>query len=390
VSIPGFEFFGVGRILFGRGQYDRVAEIAATLGRAALVVYNGDERGKGGLLDGFERLLHAQGLSTVFVRQRGEPTVENVDRALSMALGSECDIVIALGGGSAIDTAKAVAGLVTNAGTAIDYMEVVGKGQKITRPALPWIAIPTTAGTGAEATRNAVIGLPEKKFKASIRSELLLPRVAVIDPEVQLDVPPAVTAASGMDALCQLIESYTSSNANPVTDALALQGVSLASKSLRRAFTDGHDLEAREHMALAALLSGVTLTSAGLGAVHGFAAPLGANFPVPHGVVCAALLPHVIKANSESRDERTLARYATIGRAMAGDDKLSSDAAIQHVIEETASLARELRIPRLLTFGVTPERIPEMVALARKASSMRYNLVALSDETLGIILAHAI
>jgi alcohol dehydrogenase class IV len=321
-------------------------------------------------------------------RQRGEPTIEDIDRALETARAANCDCVIAIGGGSAIDAGKATAGLLANDGSALDYMEVVGKGQKITRPALPWMAIPTTAGTGAEATRNAVIGFPERRFKASIRSELLLPRIALIDPELHVNVPPTVTAASGMDAICQCIESYTSSGANPVADVLALRGISAAARSLRRAYADGADVDAREDMALAALLSGFTLTSAGLGAVHGFAAPLGANFPVPHGVVCAALLPHVIEANVRAGAARE--RYAMIGRTIAGDHGITDDKAITRTIDETAALARELNVPRLSSFGLTRDRIPEMVALARKASSMRYNPVVLSDEALGRILGNAL
>jgi alcohol dehydrogenase class IV len=374
--MAAFEFFGVGRIVFGRGTFSRVGELAGSLGKHALVVYNGQQP--------LDRL---NPLRTTHFRQRGEPTVADVDRAVETARAANCDCVIAIGGGSAIDAAKAVAGLLANGGSALDYMEVVGKGQKISRPALPWMAIPTTAGTGAEATRNAVVGFPEKQFKASIRSELLLPRVALIDPELAINVPPAVTAASGMDALCQCIESYTSAGANPITDALALRGIA-AARSLRRAVADGGDLDAREDMALAALLSGITLTSAGLGAVHGFAAPLGANFPVPHGVVCAALLPHVIEANV--RAGATPHRYATVGRTLAGDDTMSEEKAIERAVIETASLARDLSIPRLSSFGLTRQRIPEMTALARKASSMRYNPVSLSDEALGIILENAL
>ncbi len=235
--------------------------------------------------------------------------------------------MIALGGGSAIDAAKAVAGLLTNGGSAVDYMEIVGNGRKITRSAAPWMAIPVTAGTGAEATRNAVIGLPEKRFKASIRSELLLPRIALIDPELAVTVPPSVTASSGMDALCQLIESYTSTGASPMTDILALRGIHLASRNLLKAFHHGNDIEAREAMAMAALLSGMTLTSAGLGAVHGFAAPLGANYRAPHGTICAALLPHIISANIRALREqpteasaRILKRYADIGRQLPGTE----------------------------------------------------------------------
>ena len=385
-----FEFYGVGRVVFGRGEFARAGELAATMGRSALVVFNGSEA----LAERLKDMLKSEGLTATLRRQRGEPVVADVDGAAEAARTAACDIVIGIGGGSAIDAAKATAALLGNGGSAVDYMEVVGKGLTITKPAAPWMAIPTTAGTGAEATRNAVIGLPEKKFQASIRSELLLPRVALVDAELGVAVPAATTANSGMDALCQLIESYTSSGATVMTDQLALQGIALAAQALPRAYHDGADIEAREAMALAALWSGMTLTNAGLGAVHGFAAPLGANFPVPHGTVCAALLPHVIKANvaalRQSGGQQGLQRYAAIGRRLSGDEPLAETDAIETCIAVTAELATTLKIPRLRQFGLSESNVFEMVALARKASSMRFNPVVLSDDVLASVLRAAI
>ena len=389
-----FEFFNIPRILFGRGQAARIGETAAKLGRSCLVVYNGGERGGGGAVDRVCESLDAAGPSTHLFRQRGEPTIADVERGVAAGREFDCDVLVGVGGGSAIDAAKAMAGILGNGGSPLDYMEVIGRGQPLTRPALPWVAVPTTAGTGAEVTRNAVIGDPARHFKASLRSELLLPRVAVVDPELGVNVPPDVTAASGMDALCQLIESYTSLGAQPMTDALAMQGIALAARSLRKAYEDGTHLAAREDMALAALLSGITLTNAGLGAVHGFAAPLGANFPVPHGVVCAALLPHVMSANiaalrAESVKHPVLARYAEVGRALCqGGDR--DERAIEAGVGAAAALVKELSIPPLRKFGVTPGRASEMVALARKSSSMRYNPVVLSDDALAGALTAAI
>jgi alcohol dehydrogenase class IV len=365
--LMAFEVSSVARVVFGRGEVRRLGELAAALGRAAMVVYNGS-----GLGERVAGLLAEAGVNSVLRRQRGEPVVADVDGAVVEARECGCDVVVGAGGGSAIDAAKAVAGLLTNGGSAVDYMEVVGKGQKIARPATPWIAVPTTAGTGAEATRNAVIGLPEKRFKASLRSELLMARVALIDPELGVDVPAEVTARSGMDALCQLIESYTSSGAQAVTDALALRGIELAAASLGPAFRNGQDVAAREGMALAAYLSGVTLTNAGLGAVHGFAAPLGANYPVPHGTVCAALLPHVIVANLRAGSREVVERYAVIGRVVAGDSTLLAEEAARACVRFTAGLVKELGIPPLSRFGVVEGGVPEMVGLARKASSMRF------------------
>ncbi len=385
-----FEFYGIGKIIFGRGTISRAAEVAQSLGSAPLIIHNSDAA-----IDLLQKSL--AGLSVTVRRQRGEPIVSDIDAAVDEGRQKNCDSIIALGGGSAIDAAKAVAGLLTNGGSAVDYMEIVGSGRKITRPAAPWMAIPITAGTGAEATRNAVIGLPEKHFKASIRSELLLPRVALIDPELAVTVPPSVTASSGMDALCQLIESYTSTGASPMTDILALRGIHLAARNLPRAFHDGNDVDAREAMAMAALFSGMTLTSAGLGAVHGFASPLGANFPAPHGTICAALLPHLIAANIRALRELpreaggpVLERYADIGREFPGLESAADVAAIDACMDFTANLLKELHIPPLSQFGMTNADVPEMVALARKASSMRFNPVVLSDADLSRALTDAI
>lgn len=384
-----FELFGVGRIVFGPGEFARVGAFALPLGKRALVISNAHDETNAALA---ARLAGA-GVPSVIVPQQGEPTVADVEHALDAARGAGCDLVIGIGGGSAIDAAKAVAGLITNGGMPLDYMEVVGKGQKLTKPAAPWIAIPCTAGTGAEATRNAVIGYPEKGFKASLRSEHLLARVALIDPELMVRVRPEVTARCGMDALCQCIEAYTSTGASAMTDPLALDGVRRAGRSLKRAFDEGSDIGAREDMALAALFSGIALTNAGLGAVHGFAAPLGASFPVPHGTVCAALLPPVIAANARLlRDQQhpALARYATLGRILADNGALADADAIEALVRLTADLARELRIPRLGTFGIAEEHVPDIVAAARKSSSMRYNPVTLGDADLAGILTSAL
>lgn len=389
-----FDFFCPARIVFGCGALARLGELAAGLGQRVLVVTNAGSPGDGGLVDRLASLLDAAGVAMTCCLQRGEPTVADVERTVEMGRSAACDWVIGLGGGSAMDAAKAAAGLLTNPGSPLDYMEVVGLGRPLAQPAAPWIAVPTTAGTGAEATRNAVIGYPEKKFKASLRSEHLLARVAVIDPELAVSTPPEVTAASGLDALCQLVESYTSNRAQPLTDALALQGVSQAAPALPRAVADGGDLEAREAMALSALLSGITLANAGLGAVHGFAAPLGANFPIPHGVICAALLPHVVAANiaaltAQSPQHPYLDRYAELGRRLTGLASLARDAALDAGPRFLGDLVRQLNIPPLARYGLQSSDVPAMVALARKASSMRYNPVLLSDETLAQILAAA-
>ena len=298
--LQSFEFFSAARIVFGPGRIRELGALAANLGSKVLLIFNGplpEETVNAAAFVGVELTRH---------RQHGEPTVSQVDEAVAEARKAGCDLVIGLGGGSAIDSAKAVAGLLTNGGTAIDYMEVVGAGKKIYRPAAPWIAVPTTAGTGAEVTRNAVIGCPEKRFKASLRSEHLLPRIVLVDPALGVGIPPDVTARCGMDALCQLIESYASINAGPLTDALALFGIPLAARALPAACRNGGDVVARCDMALAAMLSGMTLTNAGLGAVHGFAAPLRANFPAPHGTICGCFCRMCCAPISPPRWQSTL------------------------------------------------------------------------------------
>lgn len=394
-TASAFEFTCVPRLVVGRGTFARIGELAAELGSSAMVVTNAGEPGDGGPVDELRDRLSRQGVRWAFWRQRGEPKIDDVDAAAQLARREQCDLAIGLGGGSAVDAAKAVAGLLTNEGSPLDYMEVIGRGQQLIQPAAPWIAVPTTAGTGAEVTRNAVLGAPERKFKASLRSPHLLARIALLDAELGVSVPPVVTASSGMDALCQLIESYTSNRAQPITDALAVKGISLAAAALPRAYVDGEDLDAREDMALAALLSGMTLANAGLGAVHGFAAPLGANFPVPHGTVCAALLPHVMRANvaalrAESPGHSYLGRYARIGRALTGREDFSDEDAIDAGIDFTLRMVEQLNIPRLGTYGLAPDAVADLVGLARKASSMRYNPVVLSEEALREILNGAL
>jgi alcohol dehydrogenase class IV len=386
-----FQFNSPGSLIFGRGKIAEIGPIARSFGDSVLLIHNGEDRGSGGGVDRAVAILQDAALTVITHRQRGEPTIADIDNALAAARHTRCNVVIGFGGGSAIDAAKATAGLLTNEGSCLDYMEVIGSGRKITKPASPWIAIPTTAGTGAEATRNAVIGSPERKFKASIRSELLLPKSVLIDPELARSVPPNVTAASGMDALCQLIESYTSTGATVLTDSLARCGLDRVLPHLPRAYQNGNDIDAREQMALAAFLSGMALTNAGLGAVHGFAAPLGANFPVPHGFVCARLLPLVIAANLKalrklSANHPTLQKYDEVAAHLHTDEAPSADG----LPDFLHALAVELKIPPLAQFGMRGDHIPEMVRLARVASSMRYNPVTLADEDLADILHRAL
>jgi alcohol dehydrogenase class IV len=321
----------------------------------------------------------------------GEPTIAIVTRGVAACHQSNADLVLGLGGGSAIDAAKAIAALATNPGDPLDYLEVIGKGQPLTRPPLPFIAIPTTAGTGSEVTRNAVLGSPAHNVKVSLRSPLMPAKVAIVDPELTLDLPPEVTATTGMDALTQCIEAYVSCKATPLTDAFCIDGIRRAAQSLRRVFHQGNDLNARSDMALASLYSGIALAHAGLGAVHGFAGPIGGMFPAPHGAVCAALLPEVMKVNLDALRRRepgsaALPRFTEIAQRITEDPAATADEGVRWLKQ----LRDDLRIPLLRHWGVKDADIPEILPKARAASSMKGNPLHLEDSELRQILTAAL
>ena len=381
-----FEFATATRIIFGEGTIRQVAPAAKSWGRRVLVVTcYPPERANWLRAD-----LEAAGTQTVTFAVEGEPTVDLIARGLQQARGEHCNVVVAIGGGSVIDAGKAIAALLTNPGELLDYLEVVGKGNALQNPAAPWIAVPTTAGTGAEVTRNAVLGVPERQVKVSLRSPLLLPRLAVVDPELTLGLPPAITARTGLDALTQLIEAYVSIRSNPVTDGFCVRGIPLAARSLRSAFHHGHDKEARRDMSLAALLSGLALANAGLGVVHGFAAPLGGRFHAPHGAICAAILPYGMEINLRAlraRDPQSIAlrRYTEVGRMLTG----RPSAAAEDGIAWTREICQELEIPPLKVYGIGEQDVAPLVADASKASSMKGNPLALTPDELGEVLTRA-
>lgn len=382
-----FEFATATRILFGPGSVTEVAPAAAALGRRALLVTGRNVERIAPLREG----LNAQGVVAVTFAVAGEPTVDIARAGVQRAREMECDLVIGLGGGSVLDTGKAIAALLANGGDPLDYVEVIGRGQALTKPSAPYIAIPTTAGTGAEVTRNAVLASPEHRVKVSLRSPLMFPRLAVVDPEMTYSLPPAVTASTGLDALTQLIEPFVSNSANPLTDALCREGMRRAAPSLRRAYENGRDATAREDMALASLFGGLALANAKLGAVHGCASPLGGLFPAPHGAICARLLPHVMDANARALQARAagspvLDRYAEIARIVTG----RFDATIDDGIQWVRSLCADLEIPGLSRYGVTEADIPAVVAEAQRASSTKGNPTKLSNEELTIVLQQAL
>ncbi len=381
-----FEFTAPARIIFGEGKLGDVARLAASMGSRALVV-----EGRSGRAEPLVLALREQRISTTTLRVASEPTVSLVELGTAHARRERCDVVVALGGGSVIDAAKAIAALITNEAPLRDYLEVIGKGCPLTNRSVPLIAIPTTAGTGAEVTRNAVLMAEAERVKVSLRSALMLPAVALIDPELTYSLPPAITASTGLDALTQCIEPFVSPSANPLSDAVAREGIRRAAGALRRVFRDGVDVDARRDMAVASLCGGLALANAKLGAVHGFAAPLGGMFPIPHGVACARLLPSVAEMNVRALRARapsssTLDRYDEVARIVTGNHAAEAEDAAAWL----EALVEELAVPRLTTYGVTSEDIARVVAAARQASSMQGNPIVLTDDELAEALRVAI
>lgn len=382
-----FEFATATRIIFGPGALRDAGTAARGFGRHAFVVTGREPRRAERLLD----LLAAEDVAATTFALAGEPTTEVVIAAAAQARAAKCDLVIGFGGGSPLDAAKAVAALLTNPGGLLDYLEVVGRAQPLARPSAPCMTIPTTAGTGAEVTRNAVLLSPAHQVKVSLRSPHLLPRLALVDPELTHGLPPALTASTGLDALTQLIEPYVSNRANPLTDGLCAEGIRRAAPALRRAFHDGRAAAPREDMALASLLGGLALANAGLGAVHGFAAPIGGMFPAPHGAVCAALLPQVMAGNLQAARARlpggeALRRYAEVARLLTGEPTATAEDGVRWV----RALVAELQIPGLRDYGVTVGHIPLLVERAAQASSMKSNPLLLTAGELTDLLARSL
>lgn len=375
-----FEFASATRIAFGRGKVVEVpAALEAERVRRALLATNLP----GASVEKVREALAAAGTAVVVFAVGGEPTVDLVQAGRQLCRQEECAAVIGLGGGSAIDTAKAVAALATNSGDILDYLEVVGRGRPLTHRPLPLIAIPTTAGTGAEVTRNAVIGVPASRVKVSLRNPWLLPSLAVLDPDLLDGLPASVIAHSGLDAFSHLLESLVSCRANPLTDALAVEGLRHSARSLRTAFRSGMDCQTGDGLMLASLCGGLCLANGGLGAVHGFAAPLGGMLHAAHGAICASLLVPVMEANLRALRERApehpaLARYRMVAEIVSGQAGIEADQGVAWVRE----LCQELGVQGLRRLGLSDDELPALVAKARAASSMRGNPVQLSESEL--------
>lgn len=381
------EFITAPRIIIGEGAVRKVGEISQGFGHRALVVSGSTQR----YLDVVGGELKKIGISYLAYPTKGEPTVDVIKDALKKALEEKIEFIIGMGGGSVLDTGKAVSILANNEGDIYEYLEVIGKGRSFEKPALPYIAIPTTAGTGTEVTKNAVIGSPDHRVKVSLRSTLMIPRVAIIDPELTYDLPPAITASSGMDALTQLVEPYVSNAPNPVTDALCRDGIMRIANSLIQACQNGNNIEARKNMSIASLFSGMALANAKLGAVHGFAGVLGGMYSAPHGQICAALLPHVIQVNIRALQQRdpknnSLRRYAEIARMVVGE----YDAELSSLVDWAFDIQKRLNIPSLSEIGVKEDEFNQIVEKASRASSMKGNPISLTEEELLSILQNAL
>lgn len=382
-----FEFATAAQILFGEKVVDEVGPLAAGLGQKALVTVGSH----GPNLERLRGVLEKSGLPFELFDVHGEPSVAQIEEGLRFAKAAGCEVIIGFGGGSAVDTAKAIAALLTNPGDPLDYLEVVGRNQPLRERSAPFLAVPTTAGTGSEVTRNAVLSVPEKQVKVSLRSPLMLARAAVVDPELTYSLPPEITASTGMDAVAQVIEPYVSRRSNPLTDLYCKEGIRRGSRSLLRAYQHGQDMQARQDMAFTSLMGGLALANAGLGAVHGFAGPVGGMFEAPHGAVCAILLPPVVAANARALIERepgnpALDRYREVAQIVTGRE----DAQVQDLVNWLEELRTALHLPALSQYGLKQSDIPAVVEKSAVASSMKANPIVLTNQELSAILDQAL
>lgn len=382
-----FEFATANKIIFGAGTALQTGKLASGFGHKALVVF-----GKSFLKSHpIMQDLKAHGIQCECFRITKEPTVPMVMAGINMARSAACDVIIAIGGGSVIDSGKVIAALLTNQGDLYDYLETIGKGQAIINAPAPFLALPTTAGTGTEVTCNSVLISPEHEVKVSMRSHLMLPKIAIIDPELTYSMPPSITANTGMDAITQLIEAFVSRDSNPLTDGICREGLMRAAGSMEKVFLDGSNIKAREDMCIASLFGGIALANAKLGAVHGIAGPLGGMYPSSHGGVCGRLLPFVMATNIAALKNRfpasdALTRYKEIARMVTGNLKAS---ALEGVIW-VQNLCDSMGVPPLSRYGVLEKDIDRIVERSQKASSMRGNPVQLKKEELQDILQQAL
>ena len=375
--MTSFAFATAARIAFGSGSSAQLPDAVAGLGVRPLVC-------TGATPDRFASLL--EGLDDARSWPiAGEPTLDDIRAGVAAAREHGADVVVGLGGGAVLDAAKIIAALAPNDGDVLDYVEVIGAGRTMAQRPLPFVAVPTTAGTGSEVTMNGVVTSAEHGVKVSMRHPTMLARVALVDPELTLGCPPAVTASSGLDALTHCLESFVSPMANPLTDGFSAEGLRRAGRSQRRAYTHGDDLDARTDMALCALLGGLALANAKLGAVHGLAGVVGGLTGAPHGLTCATLLVECCRGNVAALRDRApedpaLTRYAEAGALLSGTTGVAA------LLDWLAETVRVLEVPTIGELGVTPEQYSQICKQAAASSSMKGNPIMLSAEELEEIL----
>ena len=363
-----------------------VGQLATELGTRAFIVagISGD------IVHILGDILRSSSLQITVYPIAGEPTIEVVNKGVEEAKQFDADLVIGFGGGSALDCAKAIAAMLTNSGNLTKYLEVVGQGRSLTIPPLPVITIPTTAGTGSEVTRNAVIGVPENAVKVSLRSPMMLPRLALIDPELTYNLPPDLTASTGLDALTQLIEPFVCNAPTPITDGMCREGMKHSASALLEAYQDGHNTTARQKLCVASLLGGLALANARLGAVHGIAGVLGGMFSIPHGAICARLLPFVMEINiralrAREQNNNILERFREVSRILTGSDRADARDGVLWVHE----LCSQLNIQPLGRLGVDQALLSDLIEKSIRSSSMKGNPVTLNNDELLEILERA-
>ncbi len=393
MPVSSFEISRLPRVVFGSGVIARVPELARQYGTRVLLVTGARSFIESVQHQDLTKALQQAGMHWDTFIVAGEPSPQLVDTAAAQFRDCEIDVVLGIGGGSVLDAAKAIAGLLRITNSVMDFLEGVGPELAYPGPSVPFIAVPTTAGTGSEATKNAVLSISGKEgFKKSFRHEMLVPQYAVLDPDLLVTCPPEQIAANGMDALTQLLESYVSTRSNAFTDALAMSGI----RMVRDGLFDWYDgspraAEARGELLYAAWLSGITLAQVGLGSVHGLAAPLGAFFPIPHGVVCGTLVAACTEMNLQALQQRAPAspalwKYAHTGRVLAQDMTLDDEAGGEALLVILNQWTEQLALPRLSNYGMTASDIPHVVAHCR-GSSMKTNPIELSDKEVAQILA---
>jgi alcohol dehydrogenase class IV len=377
-----FDFATATEIAFGWGRLSELGQRARAFGTKALLVIGSNPA----RIEPARAILEAAGISNTVMSVIGEPTTDIAEAGVQLARAAAVDVVVGVGGGSVIDAAKAIAALAPGASPLNDHLEVVGLGKPLLHPSLPLLAVPTTSGTGSEVTRNAVLKVAARQVKVSLRGLTLLPRLALVDPELTVTVPSPVTAATGLDALTQVIEPYVSKARGPLTDGLCVEGIRRAARSIRLACANGTNRRAREDLAITSLFGGLALANAKLGAVHGFAAPLGGRFDAPHGALCARLLPEVMQVNLETARAQANAdivtRFNTIARLLTD----SASAVANDGIDWVRALVEELEVPRLQALGVRQADIESLVQQASHASSMKGNPFELTSQQLTRII----